>query len=69
MTLARVPVVPMLRSPGKSDRPPTDHQVRPHGDSPTGRPWCGLRMDSSTWTVIPAHAAVNRCGICDKATA
>ena len=63
------PVVPMLRAPGRAGTGNTDHQVRPWGNSPVGRPCCGTPVDHDTWTVIPAHLARNRCVNCERETA
>ena len=63
------PVVPVLRSPGTGSYGGTDHQVRPDGHTPAGRPLCGARINHSTWTVIAAYQTRNPCHVCAGATA
>ena len=55
-----VPVVPMLRSPGRGG---ADHQVRADNT-----PACGAPIDDNTWTVITAAQARHRCAACDQET-
>ena len=58
-----VPVVPMLRAPGRTGTGNTDHQVRADNT-----PVCGARIDDDTWTVITAAQARHRCAKCDQET-
>ena len=64
------PVVPVLRSPGLTGTDHgIDHQVRPDGHTPAGRPLCGARINHSTWTVVAAYQTRNPCHVCAGATA